>query len=144
MSKAAEKPNVNVNSVPFLYGIDMASGKDETVTTSLNRARHFADKAQRILDKNEDAHSVCEMVNAIGNLAILNCDLLHIHTHYSPHVNQLEVRVQPADTDYANPKLVFKEFIYLDKPKALEKLKALEDLLIELVADAKDNAMGGC
>ncbi|MFT6986906.1 MAG: hypothetical protein ACJAT7_002756 [Psychromonas sp.] len=128
----------------LLIGVDMAPGKDESIVRNLNKARHFADKAQRILTKNEDAHSVCNMVNAIMSLAVLNSELLHIHTRYSPHVKTLDVRVQPADTDYENPAVVFKEHIYLDKPKSLEQLKNLEDLLIELVADAKDLAMGGC
>lgn len=128
----------------LLIGVDMATGKDESIVMNLNKARHFADKAKRILNKNEDAHSVCDMVNSISALAMLNCDVLHIHTSYAAHVQVFDVRVQPADTDYANPKMVFHERIRLDKPKSLEQLKNLEDLLIELVADAKDAAMGGC
>lgn len=98
-------------------------------------------KPRNIFDSRSDEQSVFNMVNSIMTLAMLNCDVLHIQASYSAHVKAFQVRVNPASTNYEFPSVQFKEHIYLDKPKAFEKLQELEDALIELVADAKDLAM---
>jgi hypothetical protein len=128
----------------YLFGVDMASGHDETVTLALEKAMFFTDKSQRILDGGGDI-SVCNMVSAITTLAILNASFLHIHVSYHAHVNTLEIRANPASRDYSlldKYKLVKKWQVRLTKTDALTKLKALEDELIEFVGDAKDCLAG--
>lgn len=88
--------------------------------------------------------SVCDAVNAITTLAMLDCNVIHIHISFHAHTNAFEVRVNSAGTDYKKPSVMLSEYIYLDKAWALEQLKTLEDKLIDLVAQAKDEAMGAC
>ncbi|WP_028864296.1 hypothetical protein [Psychromonas aquimarina] len=121
-----ENNNSTTNHRAMLLGMDSA----------------FAKAVPTVNTHSESEDAVYSMVNSIMTLAMLNAEVLHIQTSYSPHVKKLNVRVQPADSDYKNPNVVFTEEIYLDKPTSLEQLKILEDLLIELVADAKDLAMG--
>lgn len=133
MRNQLQTQNIQTSSrAPLLIGVDMAAGPDSSVIHVLKNSEH------------EKAHAIRSMVNSIMTLAMLNSDLLHIHASYSAHVKAVEVRVNPASTNYEFPIVLFKEHIYLDKPNALEQLKVLEDLLIELVADAKDLAMGAC
>jgi len=98
-------------------------------------------KPRNTLDSRRDEQSVFNMVNSIMTLAMLNCDVLHIHASYSAHVKVFQVRVNPANTNYEFQSVLINELIYLDEPKAFEQLQELEDALIELVADAKDLAM---
>ncbi|WP_028865055.1 hypothetical protein [Psychromonas aquimarina] len=129
-----ENNNQTTNHRAMLLGMDSAFAKSGT------NPNIKAVPTLHIHNESEDA--VYSMVNSIMTLAMLNAEVLHIQTLYSPHVKKFNVRVQPADSDYKNPNVVFIEDIYLDKPTSLEQLKILEDLLIELVADAKDLAMG--
>lgn len=134
----------NHQGTALLIGVDMASGQDESIVKSLNSAKYFADKAQSILNKRDDGndHAIHSMVNSIMTLAMINSDLLHIHITYSAHTKSISARVLGADTNYNNPHVIFSDQLRMNKPHSLEQLKALEDLLIELVADAKDKAMG--
>jgi hypothetical protein len=145
MNKLAKKSTVNVNRAPFLYGVDMATGLDATVTCSLNKPRHFQDIAESILCKKDDQQKICEMVSAITGLAILNHDVIHIHVDYVAHTQWLAIEVYPGKTVYrGHPAPIFRERISLKRDNPVEQLKTLEDKLIDLIAEAKDNAMGAC
>lgn len=91
----------------------------------------------------KDDRAICDSVTAITTLAIVSADVLHINIDYSPQLKELKVRVFDVDT-HSYHKLVkkFAKSIYLESKNAREQLNVLEDKLIELVADAKDKAMG--
>jgi len=90
-----------------------------------------------------DEQLLCRMVNAISDLAILSSDVIHIETAYSAHAKDFQVKVFNADTNYFGIyKPIFDRAVYLDNSLAYEQLRDLEDKLIELIADAKDKAMG--
>ena len=115
-----------------------------SVITLLNRAAHFTDEARRILDA-DSGRAICSMVSAITELAMVSRDVLHIEVKFSAHINELEVKAFDAKTDYmASHHRLFGRSVYLDSANALDALKQLEDELIDLIADAKDKAMGGC
>ncbi|WP_019615505.1 hypothetical protein [Psychromonas ossibalaenae] len=138
-------PTTNHQGTALLIGVDMASGPDKSIVTVLNRAKYFADKAQSILNKRDDGNTkaIHSMVNSIMTLAMLNDEVLHIFVRYVPHTKEISVRVLDARTDYDNKQTeLFTEHVYLDEPQSLDHLKLLEDLLIELVGQAKDKAMG--
>ena len=87
--------------------------------------------------------TVCNMVNAITTLALLNADFLHIQVFYEPHCADLNIKVFNADTNYFGMyKPIFNRCIHLDSPSTILQLKTLEDDLIEFVADAKDKLVG--
>ena len=90
-----------------------------------------------------DEQLLCRMVNAISDLAILSSDVIHIETAYSANTKDFQVKVFNADTNYFGMyKPIFDRAVYLDNSLAYEQLRDLEDKLIELIADAKDKAMG--
>ena len=122
---------------PLLIGVDMATGKDECVMRNIR-------KAKCLINKNEaQEQSVCNMVNAIMTLALLSRDVIHIETKFSPCSNSLDIKVFPFNTNYFGIyKPLFNDSLYLDKSSSLGHLKALEDLLIDFVAEAKDKAIG--
>jgi len=145
MNKLAKKSTVNINRAPFLYGVDMAVGLDETVISSLNKSRHFPVITESILCKKDDQQKICEMVSAITGLAILNHDVIHIHVDYAAHIQSLAIEVYPAQTVYrGHPAATFRQRISFRRDNPLEQLKTLEDKLIDLIAEAKDNAIGAC
>lgn len=147
MTNLAKKTSQTTSHMPLLIGIDMAAGKDESVVRNINQAKYFADKAQRLLNKGDDenAHAIRCMVNSIMTLSMINSDVLHINVAYTPAAEELEVKVFASDTDYFQAcKTKFSRSVYLDAVSTLEQLKALEDHLIDLVADAKDKAIGAC
>jgi hypothetical protein len=119
------------------------SVEDTAISSVLNRAWHFTKKAESILCKDEQA-SAARLVAAITELSILNADVIHIHASFHAHTNAFEVRVNSAATDYRKPTVMLREHMSLDKAWALEQLKNLEDKLIDLVAAAKDDAIGAC
>ncbi|WP_028863877.1 hypothetical protein [Psychromonas aquimarina] len=145
MNNLAIKPPQTSSRAALLIGVDMASGQDESIVRTLNSAKYFADKAQRILNKGENGstHAVHSMVNSIMTLSMLNHEVLHINVAYAPHCADLEIKVFDADTDYFSAhKAMFSRCVHLDVANTLEQLKNLEDELIELVGQAKDKAMG--
>ena len=99
--------------------------------------------APDILLNTVDELAISNAVSAITTLSLLNANVIHIEFEYIPWLNDFTVKVFDGATNYmqGNPKK-FGRGICLDKPDALEKLNALEDELIELVAEAKDKAMG--
>ena len=103
----------------------------------------LANAAQQLKPKHiADEQLLCKMVNAIGDLAILNSDVIHIETTYSAHAKDFQVKVFDANTNYFGMyKAKFSRAVYLDGTLAYEQLRDLEDKLIELVSDAKDKAM---
>lgn len=125
-----------------LIGIDLASGPDKTVFTNLNSAKVFADKARALLDKSDDM-TICNAVNSIMTLALLNRKVLHIKVTYSPEVDGIRVDAFKANANYFGIyKPVLSCCVYLDQPPTLNQLQALEDDLIELIGSAKDKLMG--
>ena len=118
-----------------LIGLDIASGPDKTAT-------FFADKATSLLNSSEDM-SICNAVNSITNLALLNRNVLHINVTYSPEVDGIQVKAFKANANYFGIyKPVFSRCVYLDQPPTLNQLQTLEDDLIELIGSAKDRLMG--
>ena len=99
--------------------------------------------APDILLNTVDELAISNAVSAITTLSLLNANIIHIEFEYIPWLNDFTVKVFDGATNYmqGNPKK-FGRGICLDKPDALEKLHALEDELIDLVAEAKDKAMG--
>ncbi len=88
-------------------------------------------------------YDICKAIGAINTLAFLNASVLHIETEFLPFIQTFSVKVFDANTDYmkSHPRK-FGHSVQLEKPYELDKLKALEDLLIEMIADAKDKIMG--
>lgn len=87
--------------------------------------------------------SLCSMVSDITDLAVLSVDVIHIEVTFSAHIKELQVKVFDVNTNYFGIyRQAFGRSVYLDAKTAPEQLLALEDKLIELVADAKDKAMG--
>ena len=119
------------------FGIDIGSGKDESVVMNINRAQYFSDKAKDLLENKNLEQRIYEQVNSIMMLAMVSSDVLHIHVHYSAHIKQVDVRVNPFFTNYKFPTAIYKENVYIDKPQSLTELKDIEDLLIDLVAEAR-------
>jgi hypothetical protein len=123
-------------------GVDMASGPDESVELNINKASFWANKSQTILNKDEET-AICNMVNAITTLALLNAKILHISVFYEPHCADLNIKVFKVDTNYFGIyKAIFRRCVHLDQSTSLQQLKTLEDDLIELVAEAMDKLMG--
>lgn len=124
-------------------GLNMGDSQDKSVVSHINQARHFTEKAQRALSKRVDP--ISDQVNSIMELAMLNRDVLHINVAFSPEIAALAVKVFAANSNYFGLyKTLFSDMTYLDHPKAFEHLQILEDLLIDMVAEAKDKLMGGC
>ena len=125
--------------------VDTAAGKDESVVKILNRAKHYSDKAQSMMNDRENIESIHSMVSSITTYAMLNSDVLHIDVKYTACIEEIEVKVFDGKTDYSTAhSRKFSCAVYLDNHNALNTLKALEDKLIDLVAEAKDKAMGAC
>ena len=136
------KVNSKIEDHAHVIDVDIASGNDESIVRNLNVASFFTKKSRAILDKNEDV-TVCNMVNAIITLALLNAELLHVQIFYEPHCADLNIKVFNADTNYFGVyKPILNRCVHLDQPSNLLQLTTLEGDLIELVADAKDKLAG--
>jgi len=121
------------------------STEDTAISSALNRAWHFTKKAESILCKKDEQASIASQVATITELAVLSCDVLHIHVVYEAHTRAMSVEVYPAHTIYRGHQApMFRSRVSLKRDDPLEQLKDLEDKLIDLIADAKDNAMGAC
>jgi len=121
------------------------NNEDTAISSALNRAWHFTDKAESILCKKDAQATIASLVAGITELAILNADVIHIFCDYSPHINSLFVEVNHGNTVYEDLNgPFFRCTVSLKRGHPIEELKDLEDKLIELIADAKDNAMGAC
>ncbi len=121
------------------------STEDTAISVVLSKAWDSGDtaKTSSLLARKTDERELCGMVSAITTLAILSRDVLAIFVNYSASVNSLSIDVYPADTDFHRyPRPDFHTIISFKRGEPIEQLKALEDKLIELVAAAKDNAMG--
>lgn len=117
------------------------SVEDAATSGALNRA--FNDRAKNILISDKKDLAISRQVAAINDLAILNHNVLHIFVEYAAHTRSFSVEVYPLDVDFNYfPKVSFKSDISFKRGEPVEQLKALEDKLIELIADAKDNMMG--
>jgi len=91
----------------------------------------------------KDDRKICDSVTAITTLAIVSADDIHIEVTFSAHIKELQVKVFDVNTNYFDIyRQAFGRSVYLDAKTAPEQLSALEDKLIELIADAKDKAMG--
>ncbi|MEI6896036.1 MAG: hypothetical protein V5786_00845 [Psychromonas sp.] len=89
---------------------------------------------------NEPANSsplACVMVNSIMILAMTNNDVLHINVIYQATCSTLYVNVFNVDGNIYKP--IFSRVTHLDVQSTIEDLKDLEDELIELIGNAKDN-----
>ncbi|ENM3887199.1 hypothetical protein Q9F25_000267 [Vibrio cholerae] len=86
---------------------------------------------------------VYDIVHAINVLAMANTDVLHIFTHFSGHVNELEVQAMSAETVYkdGHPQVrLLCEQVWLGRDNALERLLAIESQLTELIIEAREAA----
>ncbi|RNE70848.1 hypothetical protein [Vibrio cholerae] len=91
--------------------------------------------------KNRDIYDI---VHAINVLAMANTDVLHIFTHFSGHVNELEVQAMSAETVYkdGHPQVrLLSEQVWLGRDNALERLLAIESQLTELIIEAREAAV---
>ncbi|WP_434357363.1 hypothetical protein NF212_16070 [Parasalinivibrio latis] len=78
---------------------------------------------------------------SIMALAMESADVLNIHVSYSPHVAGISVAVYPTNTDYIAGEMNRLFNVYWHEcSDTLDDLKAIEDKLIELVAEARDKA----
>ncbi|NAW86513.1 hypothetical protein, partial [Photobacterium halotolerans] len=89
--------------------------------------------------RNRSCHDIAL---GIMQLAMECKDVIHVRVEYAPHVDWLYVSVHPVDysyeTDFQDAMLFEHRFkFYRDD---IKELLAIEDKLIELVAEARDNA----
>ena len=119
----------------FVVGIDMASGKDLTVTLNV--------VPSMMINNTEHEKVIAEQICSITTLAVLNASVLHIDIEYTPWLSSFSVKVFEVTTDYmkAHPNH-FRRTVLLERPDAINRLKDLEDLLIDKVGEAKDKLMG--
>lgn len=142
LSLTIEERDCLGSAVSQVVGFDMACGKDERVTRNLKKAKHFTEKANSLLSKSEDL-SLANAVSAVVELAILSKSILDINVEYSPEVAMFSVKAFPVNTNYFGLyKTIFNRAVYLDQPSSRLQIQTLEDDLIELIANAKDKAMG--
>ncbi|EOW9234900.1 hypothetical protein ACOA55_002318 [Vibrio cholerae] len=90
--------------------------------------------------KNRDIYDI---VHAINVLAMANTDVLHIFTHFSGHVNELEVQAMSTETVYkdGHPQVrLLSEQVWLGRDNALDRLLAIESQLTELIIEAREAA----
>ena len=134
--------NLVPNKKEYVIGIDMASGKYESVGMNINRVQYFSDKAKNALEKNKDLEQrIYQQVNSIMTLAMLSSDVLHIDVAYEANIKEISVKVFDKNTDYLHAhRRKFGLGIYLAQLTTVNTLLALEDKLIELVAEARSNA----
>jgi len=142
--EALRKPRADSDHAALCVVAGLSS-EDTAISSALNRAWHFTEKAQSILCKEDEQASIARQVAAITELAVLSCDTLHIHADYAAHIQSLAVEVYPVKEVYrGHPAPMFRARVSLRRGNPIEQLKDLEDKLIELIAAAKDEAMGGC
>ena len=88
-----------------------------------------------------------EVVNTIMNLAIANRDVIHIFVNFCAIINELNVQVYAVNSNYSEPgsyKFLLKVTTRLgerdewQEGNAISELLAIEDQLIDLIAEARD------
>ena len=91
---------------------------------------------------NRGLYKKLEVIYELMELATVNKDWLHVSLIFSGHVNGLDIRVAPIDTDYSelNREELFKSYFYLDDKDALKKLNEAKKKIMVLITEAK--AMG--
>lgn len=94
-------------------------------------------------NKGERDKAIAEQICSITTLAVLNASVLHIDIEYIPWLSSFSIKVFETSTDYmkAHP-AHFRRTVLLERPDAVNRLKDLEDLLIDKVGEAKDKLMG--
>ncbi|EHR1162089.1 hypothetical protein KS876_001090 [Vibrio parahaemolyticus] len=120
----------------FFVGVDLASDSGQHAEQVHEVAKQFADR---------EIHAV---IHSIMVLAVSNQDVLHVWFNFSAHVNTLEVDARPipigADKYDSSSERFLYERVHLDNEfadsegDALTNLLAIEDKLIDLVAEARE------
>lgn len=111
---------------------------DKNKILPLNYIGHSIMKDDIELDKR-----LCDVINGITALAVLNANILHIDIQYAAWLQSFSVKVFEVGTNYMRPHTyLFVRQVQLERPDVLNELKNLEDLLIDKIADAKDKLMG--
>ena len=96
-----------------------------------------------MMDKTERDKSIAEQICSITTLAVLNASVLHIDVEYIPWLSSFTVKVFDINTNYMEVRPpYFRRTVPLERPDAVNRLKDLEDLLIDKVGEAKDKLMG--
>lgn len=117
-------------------GVDVNYPEDNVV-------QRVFDKATALNDSTEEDLSLARAVSAIVELAMLSKSILDINVEYSPEDAMLSVKAFPVNTNYFGLyKNIFNRGVYIDQPSSRLQVQTLEDDLIELIANAKDKAMG--
>lgn len=120
---------------PYLVGIDLARSEQEQVMMSDGQILGFIESFEH--------RDVFDVIHAINVLAMANTDVLHVFVSFQGHVNSVEVRVNPANTDYQSYEphpLMLNERVYLNRKEPLEKLLSIESQLTELIIEAREQA----
>ena len=97
---------------------------------------------------NNDTKRNCQdVVLGIMQLAMMNKGVIEINVRYQSNVDEIGVRVYPSGTEYdGDQSSIYKSNVYLDihsfegDTPPLTNLLIIEDKLLELIAEAKDNA----
>lgn len=85
--------------------------------------------------------SVQDVALGIMQLGMESKDVIHVRVEYAPHVDWLYVSVRPVDSRYETG---YQDTILFDhrfkfNRDDIKDLLAIEDKLIELIAEARDN-----
>ncbi|KDM89718.1 hypothetical protein [Photobacterium galatheae] len=109
------------------------------------RAEELANKCEAFAKSLKPLSDCEEVVLEILRLAMLNREVIHIFPSYYPHVNDFDITVLPKTESYASAsqhKLYENSVKLVDcngkSDSALKALLAIEDKLLELIAEAKD------
>jgi len=127
MESSIQNLQLNIGN-KMIIGIDPAKGDSTAVMP---------------MPSTDQDKSIAEQICAITTLAVLNASVLHIEVEYIPWLSSFTVKVFEVTTDYmkAHPNH-FRRIVPLERPDAINRLKDLEDLLIDKVGEAKDKLMG--
>lgn len=105
--------------------------------------------ALEILQEIRAERNCQDVILGIVQLAMVNREVIHIHSWYAAHFNSFTVRVWPASETYQEDiesKMLLNEEIWLsharfkDRISPLQRLLEIEDKLLEMIAEAKDKA----
>ncbi|WP_281222098.1 hypothetical protein [Photobacterium sanguinicancri] len=99
-------------------------------------------------DKDTAERKVQDVVLGIMQLAMMNHEVIHIHVRYSSHINNFNLCVYPISASYVatireelfDIDISMNRNRFEDGATPLQQLLELEDKLLELIAEAKDNA----
>ncbi|NAW86587.1 hypothetical protein, partial [Photobacterium halotolerans] len=86
--------------------------------------------------------SVQDVALGIMQLAMECTDVIHVRVEYAPHVDWLYVSVHPVNSRYeadCQDTMLFEHRFKFERDD-IKNLLAIEDKLIELIAEARDNA----